>query len=558
MKTILLTVLIFVWSGVSHAGETQVAAVLDSRIVAVTVYADRAVVEREAQLQLEPGSHQLRFDPLPEPTVEDSIQVSGTGRATITDVVFSTQYFAETPDEAVKAIHLRAQHLEDEIRIREDAVNRIDLQIDFVKRISQKVTAPTEESEVLELDPEKWERMVDFHGSRLAQLDAEKLKLEIEIRDLEAQQEQVEQEIFEAETQETKARHSVTVSLDVAQAGPVTLKLSYAVMGPSWFPTYDVRVQREQRSMALTYHGQVRQSTGEDWTDVAISLSTADLRLSGKSPELSPWHLSLVPPETPAQRRARRDRSKMANTMQQMIEPVQEYMTVTAEPRRLEPDLEVIQAHAQATTTAMMFQVAGRNTIESDNQRHKVMITQLEYPAYFRYSAVPKIDAHVYLKARATHESEFAILPGPAHIFLDQQFVATSRLDRVSPGETFWVFLGVDAAMSVNRKKVKAYESDEGVFTKKRKMIYEYLIEITNNKKTEEELVLWDQLPISNHEDIVVKLIQPPWNGDTDTLKKNEHEFLEWLLRLKPGETRQIPFQFSVEHPKEVPVYGLD
>ena len=69
--------------------------------------------------------------------------------------------------------------------------------------------------------------------------------------------------------------------------------------------------------------------------------------------------------------------------------------------------------------------------------------------------------------------------------------------------------------------------------------------------------MLWDQLPITTDEKIVVKLLDPKYSKDTDLLKKNSQDIFEWLLNLKPGESRTIGFSYTVEYPKDMTITGL-
>lgn len=110
----------------------------------------------------------------------------------------------------------------------------------------------------------------------------------------------------------------------------------------------------------------------------------------------------------------------------------------------------------------------------------------------------------------------------------------------------------------MERKFLRKHKEQGGVFSKKTKMVYEYVTEITNNKKTEEELVMWDQLPITSHQDLVVSLIKPQFDKDTPVLKKNELNYFEWLFKMKPGEKIKVPFVFTVEYPQDKQVSGLE
>ena len=98
----------------------------------------------------------------------------------------------------------------------------------------------------------------------------------------------------------------MTVSL--VKAGEFELELSYIVMGASWHPQYDVRVQmaegKDTGEVELTYVGIVQQSTGERWENVNLSLSTARPSQAAVLPELDPWYLNVYTPPVPVPLRA--------------------------------------------------------------------------------------------------------------------------------------------------------------------------------------------------------------------------------------------------------------
>jgi len=95
------------------------------------------------------------------------------------------------------------------------------------------------------------------------------------------------------------------------------------------------------------------------------------------------------------------------------------------------------------------------------------------------------------------------------------------------------------------------------VITKKNKYIYDYIIEITSNKKNEEELVVWDQIPMSNSADIKVTLTEPDIEADKEHVKIDDYSYIEWFYKIKPKEKIKIPFKFTVEGPKNKTISGL-
>lgn len=58
------------------------------------------------------------------------------------------------------------------------------------------------------------------------------------------------------------------------------------IMNASWAPSYDVRVETKNQSVQLLYYGSVRNTTGEDWKDVKLFLSTASPSTSAAPPPL--------------------------------------------------------------------------------------------------------------------------------------------------------------------------------------------------------------------------------------------------------------------------------
>ena len=63
-------------------------------------------------------------------------------------------------------------------------------------------------------------------------------------------------------------------------------------------------------------------------------------------------------------------------------------------------------------------------TIPSDSNTHKVSIGIIELKPEFEYESVPKKSLYAYIKAKVTNTSEYALLAGPASVFLDNNFVA--------------------------------------------------------------------------------------------------------------------------------------
>ena len=535
--------------------------IVDSTVEKVTVYRDRAQVTRVATVALQAGSNTVRFENLPERTEAASLQASGTGGAVLADVQFKVENFAVIPDEQRLALYEERDELKDELGELDDAQARVKKSKTFLEQIARKVTFTAENESELELDPVKWEQMLTLYAERAAQYDEELREIGWEKKDLQKEIEKIEADIRAAGFTDQRRKYVAELELVADQAGSVTVELSYIVRGPTWTPTYDVRVDTETRTMDIFYYGNIRQSTGEDWSNVELALSTANPGLGGTHPELEPWRIDEDEPVyddsySSMSWNTSRDKSSMANMMS--FESADQVLISGLEPLSEQPAIRVKTADVQSGAGAVVFAVKGGSSIAADNVSHRVAISQEKFNVGFRYSAVPKLTPYAYLKAKAVNGQTYPLLPGKANVFLNGNFITASSLDLIAPQEEFWVFLGADEGVKVEHKLVKRYRSTEGLIGRRIRYAFDYEIKLHNTHAVAEDVVVWDQLPISGSENIEVTLVEPKISKKTESVKIDEDSFVEWHFKLKPNQEITVPFKFYVEAPVGVDISGLD
>ncbi len=537
-----------------HGADEQIVA---SDISAVTVYTDRAEVTRTAELDLAAGTHALVFADLPNNIDRNSLQVDGVGGFSLQDVRFETRQLTDLPEGRLKELQAEREKLERTLEQYGLDRKRIDQNREALNAMLSRVTTtPNDGAAAAPMDAVQWSEMLSFYNQQLEKLDVAQIELQVVEQETREEISRVQREMNELNADRRRQSNTARVLVSAGQPGKVQVELTYLVYGPRWYPSYAIRANTEAGNIDFTYYGNVRQSTGEDWTTATLKLSTAQPQVGGRSPELHPWFVQELKPMPAAAGRTQAkgaapdwDGSRMSNQLVAADAANEVFGFGPSE------SMHVPTASVESGATAVVFEIPGQADIASDNQPVRVTIANEVFGGTYRYSAVPKLSPHVYLKAKMTNTSDYAFLPGTSNIYLDGSYVGEAQLDLVPPGGEEWVWLGIDQGVKVERKLLTEEDGTSGFFGGNKKRTFSYVFEIENNKRKAIELVLWDQLPIPQNEKIEVKLIEP--DSTSDTFKINDEKFVEWIVNLSAGQKRTIPYQFSVTWPEDMQVSGL-
>ena len=560
----------------------------DSSLTAATVYTDRAVLTRTTTaLAVPSGTSEITFAGLPAALLDDSVQVSakGTAAASLLDIATRTVFVTAEPDARIKLLDDQLSALRREERALNDQSAVLESQRALLGGIEKVSTTPvaSRAGETAPARPtlEDYEKLLGFSATQRARLDAAAQKLDLDRTALAEKISAAQSQLNELRGKQPgrRANKTVTVRLSTEAAGKLDIALSYTLPGAGWTPAYDARLRSEKRQVQLDAFGVVRNATGEDWTNIALTLSTARPGLGGAAPDISPWYVDVSQPVAYGKFEGssmRMDRAIGSVVAAPKAVAFNNSMMVAGNPfgaaPAAEPELQVSglsTASVETAATSASFKIATPVTLASDNTPQRVPLGSAVFSAELQYQATPKLQETAYLAAYVTNRSELPFLTGALNVFLDDTFVATSRLATTMPGEKFTLNLGADEGISIKRKIVSRFTEDTGFTTKSRRTTYDILVTVTNNKRTSERVVLKDAAPVPRDEKILVKLLAP---AERDLLKPEDAAAqppkigiardadgkLTWRYDLKPGEKREIPLKFSIEHPADIPVTGVE
>ncbi|MFZ6030609.1 MAG: mucoidy inhibitor MuiA family protein [Chloroflexota bacterium] len=522
---------------------------LETVLKSVTIYPDRARLTRSGALSLEPGNHTIEIAELPTQLDANSLRASaqGTARARLLGVQARTAYYAETPAEQVRHLEEQLEALQDEAESLAARMETIQQQRSVLDALgaNSKVFARALANGKLSLDAHL--SMVDGLRTRIEALDSELQKRSIEKRRLERRSQKIANDLKQLGAARQRQRLSALVEIEVLQAGDLAFELTYVTMGCGWKPLYDLRLWEDGKEPVLEvgYLAQVTQCTAETWDGVALSLSTARPALAGKVPELDPWyvqpHLIEVPQSQMAKRRAVSERAVLS---------AEADVVMAAAPAPM--PAEVVTARVDSSGAAVTYHVPGTVTIPGDGEPHKVTAAQFSLQPDLDYVSAPKLVEAAYRRARVVNESDYLLLPGAANLFAGEAFIGTTTLELTPPQGEIELYLGVDDRVKTERE-LKRRDVGKNLIGGKRRMAYSYEITLQNLLSGPIELTLHDQLPVSRHEDIKIKLE----SADPKPAEQTALNLLNWELTLASKEKRTVRFDFSVEMPQAVQVVGL-
>ncbi|KAG8695964.1 hypothetical protein FRC11_001067 [Ceratobasidium sp. 423] len=354
------------------------------------------------------------------------------------------------------------------------------------------------------------------------------------IQELDVQVEKAREEHDEArrkvyqDKQGEKRGARVTVTVLAEMDGKAELMLTYVVSNASWTPLYDIRASIAKSPDAtskimLHYRASITQTTGENWPEVALTLSTASPQLGSKVPTLSSWRIGFpTPVALPQGRSSVRMQShalrlETARGVEESGDDIELGLSDGPEEAPA-PPMAARKAHvATAGVLSATFGIPGRSDIPSDEGSHKVVVAVLDLDADLEWICVPREKESVFLTCKVVNSSEFTLLPGEASVFMDDNFVSKSQIEHVPPNDSFKTSLGVDSSLRVTYPSAKtlnrtATHSGFSFIGREKQSIsaQSQRITIRNSRLTSvSDLRIIDHLPVSTDARLKVNVITP-------------------------------------------------
>ncbi len=203
------------------------------------------------------------------------------------------------------------------------------------------------------------------------------------------------------------------------------------------------------------------------------------------------------------------------------------------------------------------FNVPGTSDVPADGRDHRVVLRNETLRGNLVHRTVPGMSSRAYLTSVTTSPAEYPLLAGTVRVFAEGAYLGRFQLKETGPGLEFTVPFGVDNRLEVIRVKLPKSGGKQGLGGRQREIEYAYRTQLHNLQDRPVTLVMEDRIPVSEDERIVVELDEKQTSpGFKDSPRRPGVKLL--TLELEPGEKREINFAYSVRHPRELAVAGIE
>jgi uncharacterized protein (TIGR02231 family) len=517
-----------------------------STVDAVTVYPDGASVTRIVTLDLPAGENAAVLKDFPLTLDPSSLRVEGEAGAKLTIGAIDAKPPRAAPPVNLPELDKRIEALKDERSNLQGAIDAALARRKFAERFAE--ASPAGIGDKGEARPiSEWRAAFTAIGEEIASADSA-------VRDAQRKQRELDREIARLEqerAQKPPSKLEVRIELAAAAATKARLRVTYSVRHARWTPLYDARLDTGAKdrkpALEVVRRAEITQSTGEDWSDVALSVSTVRTVRGGSAPELN--SLIVQYPQLP------RPQASASGTMdanrpllRAAPAPASKMAEAVAE-ERYRADEQ--QATADVSGFQVVFRIPGRVSLGASEGAKSLRVSSATISPELSVRAAPVKDPTAFLEASFKQNEDAPLLPGRVSIYRDGVFVGRGQMTGASKDETVRLGFGADDKIKIERAVLKRNEGSAGlIVTTSKTDERAFKTTVRNGHDFPIRVAIEDQLPVSENEEIQVEML-PSTSPPTASNVRDRRGVLEWAFEARAGEVRDINFARRIRWPKD-------
>ncbi len=572
-------------------------APVSGKIVSVTAYRGQAMVTRSVPVRRGTGLMDIVVSGLPSNVYGGSLFADGGAGVEVRAVRYRTRVVGRDVSNDVAKLQLEIEEIGARKRENVALTQLADRQLSFLDKL-ENFAAPTAATELSKgvLNAEQIEKLSKFSFDKRTELVKARLALVEAMIKLNREEQTAQMKLAQLGGGDTRIEREAVIFVDKRADAESSVNLSYLAGNVNWRPSYNLRAETGKNSVKVEYSAIVTQMSGEDWSGVELTLSTASPALVARGAILAPMMITLAargsaPSAAYAAKdaevwsKSRADLKRAQNEAARAprsaagpggmeppaedaersanIEMEQQLNRIADEMQKLEfyTSGDVIrQQRISAEGVSVEYRLSGSTGLASRADQQLVKISDLNLDAKFAFVGTPIHSDYVYLEGEARNTSETVLLEGPYTAYLDGRFVGRSVIPLVGRGENFTAGFGIDSQLRVGRDLVSKEDTIKGG---NRVVTYTYRLTLVNYKSNDVEIRLFDRMPATQHADIRINLVKSSEELSKDRMYERDQKpkgILRWDVKVPKGaaeaDAREITYSFSMEYDKQMELTG--
>ncbi len=506
-------------------------------ISGVTLYPSGAMIVMEANAPIARGESTLLLGGLSPHIDPLSIEVTGEGNFMIMNVEHRRNYLS-SPEANAEAERLRALIENLEIK-REDE----QMAIGVLKEEEAFLTANRTAGGQGALTATQLEALFIFYSTRIAGIRAAVLERERVVKGYNNEIAILNSQLRHISGPAARANPvgEIKIPVRASAAGEAKLRVTYVVSSAGWTPSYDIRVGDTGEPLTIVYRANIFQNTGNNWSNVTMSLSNASPTEPGVVPVLTPWNLGFFT----AERLPLADHHIASYGETRRSEAALMVRGAAIAPDSLEKRASTPSAELARSANIMSFDLQEPQNLTSDGRIRSIEIERSSVRASFIHQTVPKINSAAFLTAHIDRWEELNIFGGEANIYIGNTFAGKTEIYPSGVTDTMVVSLGRDRGITVSRDRVTE-QTTTSFLRGNRIDTRSFRITVRNNREDSVMVRVKDQIPVSTDSDIVVEQVEL-----SGASLNSETGIATWMLNLAPGQRAELLLTYRVRYPRD-------
>lgn len=518
---------------------TSCLASTSAPVTAVTLYPGSASITRTAQVA--PGASEVILTGLPANFDIQTMRVAASPGLRVGAVTTLDAAGSEARNPAEANLIEKIQALKDQKALLDAEASSAQAVKNYLEKLDSR--GGTDKTGVA-ADGKALAGMIDTLGKGVSAALLKIQKIAVQQRSLDASLDVLQRDLARLQSGSRDAR-AVTVRLTGDKGGTVTL--SYQLNNAGWKPGYRASLDSGASTVELARLATVAQNTGEDWSNVKLTLSTSQPRQSPGGREVQPWLLSW---------KARTEEQNFGRAVMASPAPAPALERVEVTGSRIKRELDGIDSSLMTEVQgafATEFEVPERVSLASDGRAVTLSLSTQTLAAKQYLRVTPRLERFGLIMAE-TARPEGVWPAGNLQLFRDGGYVGATFWNMQQGRRTEFSF-GRDEQLTVSLDAVEGKSGSKGMFGTRAAHTVADVFTISSRHRKAMDLVVIEAAPVSTSDEIKVQAVFEP--KPAVTAWEDRRGVVAWKTSIAPAATLKFNVEYQIDYPKDGVMLGL-